>query len=107
VVHRSSYFLLATEEGGDATLPPPPMVTEAGLSMCVRNFLHGDAPQAGGSPAPTSSCRGAQGGGLKIFRNGGPLRASHAVDARGNSLRSILTPLPNANDLAYICSIWR
>ena len=101
VVHRSSYFLLAAEEGGDATLPPPPMVTEVGLSMCVRNFLHGDAPQAGGSPAPTSSCRGAQGGGLEIFRNRGPLRASHADDARGNSLRSILTSLPNANDLAY------
>ena len=44
VVHRSSYFLPAAEEGGDAMLPPPPMVTEVGLSMCVRNFLHGDAP---------------------------------------------------------------
>ena len=101
MVHRSSYFLPAAEEGGDATLPPPPMVTEVGLSMCVRNFLHGDAPQAGGSPAPTSSCRGAQGGGLEIFRNRGPLRASHADNTRGNSLRSILTPLPDANDLAY------
>jgi hypothetical protein len=101
VVHRSSYFLPAAEEGGDATLPPLPMVTEVGLSMCVRNFLHGDTPQAGGSPAPTSSCRGAQGGGLEIFRNRGPLRASHADDARGNSLCSIITPLPDANDLAY------
>ena len=77
------------------------MVTEVGLSMCERNFLHGDAPQAGGSPAPTSSCRGAQGGGLEIFRNRGPLRASHADNTRGNSLRTIITPLPDANDLAY------
>jgi len=97
VIHRSSYFLPAVEEGGDTTLPPPPMVTEVGLSMCVRNFLHGDVPPAGGGVAQTSSRRGA----VEIFRNRGPLRSSQADDARGNSLRSILTPLPDTNDLAY------
>ena len=96
VVHRTSYFLPAVESG-DMTLPPSPMVTEVGLSMCVRNFLHGNVP-GGGSLA--SYAGEGNSGGVEIFRNRG-LPQSANLNSREKSLRSIRAPLPNANELAF------
>ncbi|KAL3779286.1 hypothetical protein ACHAW5_003294 [Stephanodiscus triporus] len=89
LVHRSSYFLPAMESG-DMSLPPSPIVTEVGLSMCVRNFLHGDAPAGEGATSYQSSLPG----GLEIFRNRG------SADERENLPRSLRAPLPDANELA-------
>ncbi|KAL3808013.1 hypothetical protein ACHAXA_004966 [Cyclostephanos tholiformis] len=97
VVHRTSYFLPAVESG-DKTLPPSPMVTEVGLSMCVRNFLHGDVPR-GGSQASYASGEG-KSGGVEVFRNFGPLQSA-CTNSCEKSLRFIRAPLADANELAF------
>ena len=51
---RSSYFL-PSAESEETTSPPSPMVTEVGLSLCVRKFLHSNTPTGVNSASSSSS----------------------------------------------------
>jgi hypothetical protein len=95
MMNRSSYFLPAVERG-QITIPPSPIVTEVGLSLCMKNFLQKDTPErlAGSSPYKPlcSSSTGAN-----RFRKYGPLQFSES--SRDQALVSIQSPLPNVNEL--------
>jgi len=89
--HRSSYFLPAVEVGGK--LPPSPIVTEVGLSLSIKKFLHKDTSDGSAPIHQTSSSKSP---GIRIFRNFGPLQS---LDENDTLLRSIAAPLPDLNEL--------
>mmetsp|Transcript_38290 Transcript_38290/g.92360 ORF Transcript_38290/g.92360 Transcript_38290/m.92360 type:complete len:1482 (-) Transcript_38290:9-4454(-) len=94
---RQSCFL-PTVEKGNTTLPPSPMVTEVGLSLCVKKFLHNDTPKEYVPPScqPPSS----RSSGVSLFRKFGPLQYSNcSSNGHENALASVMSPLPDANEL--------
>jgi len=94
--HRSSYFLPAVGIG-ETTLPPSPAVTEVGLSMCTRNFLHKDTPTGSISSQQPLSKRSS---GVCIFKNFEPIQTSSSTNMSDDILNSIeTTPLSDVNEL--------
>jgi len=94
--HRSSYFLPAVEMG-ETTLPPSPVVTEVGLSLCIKNFLHKDTP-TGCSISQQPSSKTSQG--VCIFKNYEPIQTSSSTNVSDDILNSIeTTPLSDVNEL--------
>ena len=93
IMKRSSYFLPAVESG-ETNLPASPIVTEIGLGLCMKNYLHKDTPE--GSIKTSSSSRSS---GISLFRNYGPLQYEQSCSSRSSLLDSIMSPLPNANEL--------
>jgi len=87
-VMRRSLFLLPLLNKGAVTLPPAPMVTEVGLSVCIRNLLEGHDLAANKSPMNTS--------GVALFRCFAPYPASNCND---DLMNSITSPLPNTIEL--------
>lgn len=86
MMSRSSYFLPAVERG-QTTIPPSPIVTEVGLSLCIKNFLQKD----------TQESQYFNRAGAILFRKGGPQHFSES--SRDHLLDSIQSPLPHVNDL--------
>ncbi|KAL7454548.1 hypothetical protein ACHAWC_006184 [Mediolabrus comicus] len=85
-VLRSSFLLPFLEK--DAVLPPAPIVTEVGLSVCIRNTLEGNDMSASKSPIKAP--------GVGLFRNFAPYPASNRDD---DIMDSITSPLPNTMEL--------
>lgn len=86
---RSS-FLLPSLDKDVVTLPPAPIVTEVGLSVCIRNALEGNDVAANQSLIKSS--------GVSLFRGCAPYPSSnrHGDD---DLMNSITAPLPNAMEL--------
>ena len=99
--HRSSYFLPAVDVGETMIPPSPIIVTEVGLSMCVKNFLYKDTPEGisiGQTSYQQSSNRMSTG--VSIFRNYAPMQYSKNQNEHENLLNSIeMTRLSDANEL--------
>ena len=83
---RSSFLLPFLEK--DAVLLPAPIVTEVGLSVCIRNTLEGNDMSASKSPIKAP--------GVGLFRNFAPYPASNRDD---DIMDSITSPLPNTMEL--------
>mmetsp|Transcript_35401 Transcript_35401/g.72342 ORF Transcript_35401/g.72342 Transcript_35401/m.72342 type:complete len:1457 (+) Transcript_35401:98-4468(+) len=83
-----SLFLLPSLEKDAVTLPPAPIVTEVGLSVCIRNVLEGNDVAANKSPMNTS--------GVSLFRTFAPYPSSSRND---DFMNSITAPLPNTMEL--------
>ncbi|KAL7532100.1 hypothetical protein ACHAXR_004433 [Thalassiosira sp. AJA248-18] len=96
IMNRSSYFLPAVDVG-ETTIPPSPIVTEVGLGLCVKNFLHKDTPEGNAQTCQSSS----RSSGISLFRNYGPLQYQKSSSSSENDsvLGSIAARLPNGNEL--------
>lgn len=81
-------FLLPSLDKDVMTLPPAPIVTEVGLSVCIRNTLEGNDAAANKSPINTS--------GISLFRGFDPYPSSNHND---DLMNSITAPLPNTMEL--------
>lgn len=86
---RSS-FLLPSLGKDVVTLPPAPIVTEVGLSVCIRNALEGNDVAANQSVIKSS--------GVSLFRGCGPYPSSNRHDD-DDLMNSITAPLPNTMEL--------
>ena len=83
-----SLFLLPSFDKDAVALPPAPIVTEVGLSVCIRNALEGNDVAANTSPINTC--------GVSLFRSFAPYPSSNCND---DVINSITSPLPNTMEL--------
>jgi hypothetical protein len=107
-MNRLSCFLPAVE-CGETTLTPSPMVTEFGLSLCIRDFLQKGTPMRIGStlkssshhqspPRTTTAVLGG-GSGVEIFKNCVPLFQSSSSKTVPLCQSSSTTITDDASDM--------
>ncbi|EED93165.1 predicted protein [Thalassiosira pseudonana CCMP1335] len=87
---RSS-FLLPIIGDNDASMPPPPIVSELGLSLCVGNFVR--------KGATDGKRRGHQHSGVSLFKKYGPLNHPTSTSDDNEALASVTNSLPDAIEL--------
>ena len=88
-------FLLPVMRDNMTSMPIPPIITELGLNLCVRNFLHKGTLEGDNSKHLTSN----ESMGVCLFRNYGPLHCMSASNESDYSISSVTASLPDLREL--------